>query len=100
MPEYVRVRDTSGHEITIRSDLPEGHPRGVQEGVVVLDKPATAPTGEPLPPKHRTVLGTPVPGGAVEKRRARKSAATKPVTATDPAPDNDDGHPADSDKEK
>lgn len=99
MSEYVRVRDTSGHEITIRADLPEGHPRGLQDGMTVLDKPATTRTGDPLPPKHRTALGTPLPGSAVDVKRTRKGATPKPVTAADPAPDNNDGHPADSETE-
>lgn len=95
MPTYVRVRDTSGHEITVRSDLPDGHPRGIQEGQVVLDKPAT--TGhEPLAPKYRTALGEPLPGSKVARKRSR-GRTTKPVPA-DVQSDNTpttDGHVAD-----
>lgn len=92
MPEYVRVRDTSGHEITVRADLPAGHPRGVKDGMEVLDKPATR-SREPLPPKYRTPLGDPLPGSKVARKRSRKRT-TKPVPA-EPEATTTTGHVAD-----
>lgn len=88
MPKYVRVRDTSGHEITVRGDLPEGHPRGVKPGVEVLDKPATR-NGAPLPPKHRLPLGLPLPGGKTDRKRAKAKADAPqdPVLTADPQPE-------------
>lgn len=90
MPEYVRVRDTSGHEITVRSDLPEGHPRGVKVGQTVLDKPATK-SRAPLAPKYRTALGQPLPGSKVAQKRSRRrpaafTAPPEPVPAAEPQP--------------
>lgn len=96
MTEYVRVRDTSGHEITVDADLPEGHPRGLQSGQEVLDKAATR-GAEPLPPKYRTRLGEPVPGGRVARRRERELSAfeapPEPVPTVDPQSEATDGHP-------
>jgi hypothetical protein len=96
MAEWIRVRDTSGHEISVRGDVPDGHPRGIQPGQKRLDKPATNSGGEPLPPKLRLPLGEPLPGGATEKRRARSQ---NPVPAADPEA-GENGHQADPDKEK
>lgn len=60
MPEYkrVRVKDT-GHEITI--------PAGKFDPSVytAVDRPATAPGGEPLAPKYRTTVNK-----AAEKKKA------------------------------
>lgn len=94
MPEYVRVRDSSGHEITVRADLPPGHPRGIKDGMTVLDKPATA-FGEPLPPKHRTPLGEPLPGSKVARKRSRKRTQ-EPVPAQPEETTTTDGHVADT----
>lgn len=101
MPEYVRVRDTSGHEITVRSDVADGHPRGVKDGMTVLDKPATK-SRAPRPPKYRTALGEPLPGSKVAQKRARQQAQSQdatpePVPAADPQPEatQTSGHLAD-----
>lgn len=102
MPEFVRVRDSSGHEITVRSDVGEGHPRGVQPGQTVLDKPATK-NRLPLRPKYRTPLGDPLPGSKVARKRAKRStsqpATPDPVPADEtPSPEatTTDGHVADT----
>lgn len=96
MTHYVRVRDTSGHEITVDADLPEGHPRGIQPGQEVLEKAATRGY-DPLPPKYRTRLGEPIPGGRVARRREReqsaKKAPKKPVPTAAPQSEATDGHP-------
>lgn len=94
MTEWIRVRDTSGHEISVRGDVPAGHPRGLQEGQKVLDKPAHV-NSEPLPPKYRTLLGEPLPGSTIDQRRKR---ATKPVPAANPET-GENGHQAEPDKE-
>lgn len=98
MPEYVRVRDSSGHEITVRADLPPGHPRGVKDGMTVLDKPAVNRLGVPLPPKHRTPLGEPLPGSKVARKRSQKRTPD-PVPADEPSTpeaNTTDGHVADT----
>lgn len=57
-PEFVRVKHPGG-EITITKANAKKH------GYEVLDKPATDPIGNPLPPKPRTSKGgrttSPVP---------------------------------------
>lgn len=83
MPEYTRVRDTSGHEISVRADVPEGHPRGIQEGQKRIDKAAVDGNGLPLEPKYRTALGTPRPGSKVDRRRAQNAAAKKTAGTQD-----------------
>lgn len=65
MPEYKRVRE-NGWEYSI----PVGR---VTDGVEVLDKPATAPSGRPLPPKPVTALGDPAPGSKKDRERAQKT---------------------------
>lgn len=77
--EYVRVRDTSGHEITVRAGR-------VAEGVEVLDKPAVSLGGTPLPPKYRTQLGTPLPGSKKAQQQAAKKAAAPKTTPAQPEP--------------
>lgn len=67
MPEFKRVRE-GGWEYSI----PEHR---VTDGVEVLDKPATHPSGKPLPPKPVTPLGTPAPGSKQERKRAQTSGA-------------------------
>lgn len=96
MSNWIRVRDTSGHEISVRGDVPEGHPLGVKPGQKVLDKPAANSAGHPLPPKIRTRLGEPLPGSAVAQRRERRTQ--EPVPDADPAT-GESGHEADPDKE-
>lgn len=93
MPKYVRVRDSSGHEITVRADVSPDHPRAVKDGMEVLDKPATK-SGEPLPPKYRTPLGDPLPGSKVARKRSQ-TRASKPVPAEPDATPTITGHVAD-----
>lgn len=62
MTGWLRVRDISGHEVTIPARL-------FKPGLIVLDKPALGPDGCPRPPKYRLPLGTPLPGGKVDRRR-------------------------------
>lgn len=93
--KYVRVRDSSGHHITVRGDVPKGHPRGVQEGQQVLKQDAVGPDGLPLPPKYRTELGTALPGS----KKARETAQKRTQTASAAEPKNDDGQSADTTKE-
>ena len=81
----VRVKDpVSGHEY----DVPESR-LTVCPDLVVLDKP-TGPT------KPRLPLGTPLPGGRVERKRAAKKSP-----ATDkPQADKNDGQSVATDEEK
>lgn len=84
MPKWVRVRDTSGHHISVRADVAEGHPRGVQPGQRELKQDAVDVSGEPLAPTYRTDLGEdPAPSTKV-KARPRQSSAKK--TSTEPVP--------------
>lgn len=101
MPKWVRVRDTSGHHITIRGDVPEGHPRGLQEGQRRLKQDAVDLSGTPLPPTYRTDLGDGPAPSTKPKAKPRRQATQEPVPATAPAPDSstNDGQTADSEKE-
>lgn len=77
--ELVRVKDnTTRHEYTTER-------RFVVDGLTVLDKPAAAPSGKPLPPKYHSPLGTPAPGSKQERRRqtAKKAAAKKAAAPKD-----------------
>lgn len=51
MPEWVRVKDpATGHEITISAEQAQAF------GASPINKPATAPSGDPLEPKyHRSI---------------------------------------------
>jgi hypothetical protein len=78
-PKWVRVRDTSGHHISVRGDVPEDHPRGVQAGQRKLKQDAVDFSGDPLPPTYRTELGDgPAPSTKV-KAKPRKAASQDPV---------------------
>jgi hypothetical protein len=70
MTEYVRVTDEvkPRREYTISQRLLDARP-GVFK---VLDKPATYPSGEPLPPKHLTTVSA----------EAAKDKAAIPVSKT------------------
>ena len=62
MPDYVRVRTDRG-EATVRRHAAEA------DGLTILDKPATHPSGQPLPfkprvPKGRTVAAETPPAEA------------------------------------
>lgn len=79
----IRVKDPiSGHEY----DVPESR-LIVCPGLIVLDKP----TGKTKP---RLPLGTPLPGGKVERGRAKKTAA-----AERPPADENDGQSVATEKE-
>lgn len=78
MPKWVRVRDTSGHHITVRDDVPEGHPRGVQEGQRRLKQDAVDISGTPLPPTYRTDLGDGPAPSTKTKAKPRRQATTEP----------------------
>lgn len=89
MPQWIRVRDTSGHHISVRSDVPEGHPRGRQPGQRELKQDAVDLSGKPLPPTYRTDLGDGPAPSARNKAKPRKGkAAPDPVpAATDEQPE-------------
>lgn len=73
MDEYIRVRE-GGWEITIAKRLRH-------KSHEVLDKPALLPSGEAVPPKPVTPLGTPRSGSKQARARAsRKSAAAAKET--------------------
>jgi len=101
MPNLVRVKDpVSGHEY----DVPKSR-LAVCPDLVVLDKP----TGQRTKP--RLPLGTPLPGGKVERRRAaekkatakktaaKKSTAKKPPAANPSSADRNDGQSVATEKE-
>jgi hypothetical protein len=94
MPDFIRVRDTSGHEISIRGDVADGHPRGIQEGQRRLDKPAVGADGLPLAPKYRTRLGTPLPGSKKARKQAQAAATPDPETTPADQPGENDGQSA------
>jgi hypothetical protein len=86
MPDYqrdgfVRVRE-GNWEYTIPEDR-------VSEGVTVVDKPTHAPSGDLLPPKPVTTLGTSAPGA--RRKRATKKAAAKKTASPDKASGGNDG---------
>lgn len=67
--EYVRVRE---------GDWEYSIPKyRLAEGLEVLDKEALAPSGEPIPPKPVTALGTPAPGSQQERQRAAQTSAAQ-----------------------
>lgn len=95
MTEWVRVRDTSGHHISVRADVPEGHPRGVQPGQQVLKQDALDNSGAPRTPTYRTGLGDkPAPSAQIKAkpRKTRKATATTKA-ATEPVPDAEKAEP-------
>lgn len=69
MPKYVRVREGAWEY-----SIPEHR---LADGLDVLDKPALAPSGKPLPPKPVTQLGTPAPGSKQERKRDQKTTGAK-----------------------
>lgn len=65
MADYIRVRDNdTGHEYTIPAH------RLKKDAQSPVDKPAVGPSGEPLPPKHRTTVAK----AAEEKAGTAKKA--------------------------
>lgn len=71
MTKHVRVREGNWEY-----SIPEFRKA---EGLEVLDKPALAPSGKPIPPKPVTALGTPAPGSQQERKRNPKTPeATSP----------------------
>jgi len=95
MPEYVRVRDSSGHKISVRKD-------DVVDGQTLLDEPA-ARNGKPLPPTYRVPLGGDPAPSAVSVPRTRRKPRSKPeptpVPATDVAVDETPAMQADTEEE-
>ena len=93
MANRIRVKDPiSGHEY----DVPESR-LVVCPGLVVLDKP----TGRTKP---RLPLGTPLPGGRVDRKRQRAAEQPADTTettaaASEPATDEDDGLAVNTEKE-
>lgn len=79
MPEYVRVKDdVTRHEYTTEKRL-------LVDGLTVIDKPALAPSGLPVPVKYHSPLGTPASGSKQERKRAaaKKTAAKKATASKD-----------------
>lgn len=75
-PEFVRVKNEGGHEVTITAA------NAKRRGLEVLDKPATDPVGKPLPPKPRVSKGT----------RRKSPAPVTPTTEPDaPADEKKEG---------
>lgn len=93
MPEYVRVKDSSGHEITVRADVAEGHPRGVLPGMTVLkSKEAVDRNGTPRGPIYRVPKGSdPAPSAT--------TGTSKKSTNVPKDPSGEDGRPAGTVKE-
>lgn len=86
MSNPIRVKDpVSGHEY----DIPGRARLAACPDLVVLDKPTGKPT------KPRLPLGTPLPGGEVERKRAQKTSA-----ADQPPADQNDGQSVATDEEK
>lgn len=68
MSKYVRVRDKqSGHELSVIASA-------AGDGYEVLDEPATARNGVPLPPKHNTGKSKPV---ATKEKPGRQADTTE-----------------------
>ena len=70
MTDYVRVRQAeTGHELSVPRGHYEAAPKG---GYVLLDKAATYPGGDPLPPKYKTTVAQ-----AAEKKAGTKAVLTE-----------------------
>lgn len=101
--KWIRVRATSGHHISVRGDLPAGHPRGIQDGQEQLDQPAVDASGEPLPPTYRTDLGEGPAPSTRNRSLARTSAEATPQgpvpAAADAQPEATTGQQADTERQ-
>ena len=89
MPKLIRVKDpATGHEY----DVPASR-LVVRPGLIVLEKP----TGKTKP---RLPLGTPIPGGRVDRRRAASRPRTTQQTPAAGKPSADsDGHAVTTEQE-